>query len=130
MTAPVVIDLPFPPSVNAIWRSTVSKKGKPQVYLNPAYKAWKRECDGILMATRPRPRVRGHFSAVIHLAEKRRRKNTDADNRIKGVLDWLQRAGVIDNDALADEVAVYWADTTDGCSVFLFQLSLNIPEAA
>ena len=124
MPSPTVLHLPFPPSVNRIWR--ISMKGKrPSVYLDKKYEAWKRECDGLLMAMRPRPRVPGHFSAVIHLDERRRRTNTDADNRIKPVLDWLQRAGVIDNDALADDVTAYWADTTDGCTVALFPLAME-----
>ncbi len=113
--------LPYPPSVNRIWRQG-KKPG--HVYLDPKYRAWKREAGLMIMAQRrEQGRVSGHFKAFISLAERRRRKNTDVDNRLKAVLDALQAGGVIENDALCDEVGGVWADTTDGCSVSLFEVA-------
>lgn len=114
------INLPFPPSVNRIWRSRTGANGKPAYYLDKRYATWKRVCDNTLMATRPRPQVRGHFTASITLSDTKRRG--DADNRAKAILDWLQSAGVIENDSLADAVSIGWGYAPEGCCVRLYQV--------
>lgn len=103
----ITINLPWPPSVNRIWRQG---KRKGSVYLDPKYKAWRDEADKVIMASRSQigPMITGRFTAFITLDETMRRKNTDADNRTKCVLDALQRMRVIENDALADRVDVSW----------------------
>lgn len=113
-----VINLPFPPSVNRIWRSRRGHNGKPTFYLDRRYETWKRACDNLLMMHRREWRpIAGRFSAIIILSEGRRRG--DADNRVKGVLDWLQRANLIENDSLADSVTVRWGYAPEGCRVHL-----------
>lgn len=115
----VTINLSFPPSVNRIWRSRTGHNGKPQFYLSPRYASWKRDNDNRVMAMRPRPRVKGRFSATITLSDKKRRANSDADNRVKAILDFLQRAEIIENDSLADAVTVRWGYAPDGVRVVL-----------
>jgi Holliday junction resolvase RusA-like endonuclease len=115
---PITIDLPFPPSVNEIWRTRRSREPgkKTQYYRSPVYQAWLAESDATLMAMRPRPKkVVGHFTVRITLDQTRRRG--DADNRNKGVLDWLQRAGLIENDSKADDVSIGWGEAPIGCRV-------------
>lgn len=114
------IHCPMPPSVNAIWRSGRSKSGKKQFYSSDRYKTWKRVFDNIIMAMVPRPRIEGRFYVSIVLNEKRRRG--DADNRVKAVLDALQRCGIIEDDKLADSVSVRWGHAPEGCSIFLYPL--------
>ncbi len=118
MTTAVELSLPFPPSVNRIWRSRRGHNGKPTFYLDRRYETWKRVCDNLLMATRPRPRVTGPFTISITLHEAKRRG--DADNRVKAVLDWLQRGGVIENDSLADTVSISWGYAPEGCCVRIY----------
>lgn len=116
----MTLDLPFPPSLNSIWRSRRGHKtGKPAFYLDGAYKAWKREADALAMAQKPLPRVPGAFAATVVLSAGKRRSNTDADNRVKVVLDWLQRAGCIDNDSKAERITVQWGEAPEGCRVTL-----------
>lgn len=113
----ITIALPFPPSVNRIWRSRTGANGKPSFYLDTRYATWKRVCDSEFMALRPKPKVAGNFGLVLILNEKKRKSNTDADNRMKAVLDWLQRVKVVENDALADAVEVRWGYAPEGCRI-------------
>lgn len=112
----VVIDCPMPPSVNRLWRNRV---GRSKPYISYRYAKWKRHFDSVIMATIPRPKMPGRFVASIILDERKRRHNSDADNRIKALLDALQRCEVIENDALATSVTVRWGPA-DGCRVYLY----------
>lgn len=111
--------LPFPPSLNRIWRTRVGHNGKPQVYLDRRYETWKRHCDNLCMATgwHKKP-LHGAFTVIITLDSRHRRG--DADNRVKAPLDWLQRAGIIDNDRKADSCTVRWGYAPEGCRIELF----------
>ncbi len=113
---PLVLELPFPPSVNSIWRARRSPGGgKPMFYLDHKYKAWKLQCDGLYMATRPKTRFRTAVRVEITL--DRSRKRGDADNRIKSVQDWLQRAQIVANDSQVEDVRARWGIAPTGCHV-------------
>ena len=115
----VSLSLPMPPSVNALWRARRGASGKPQFYLDRRYATWKRVADNIIMATRPKPRIRGHFAIYIVLDDRKRRG--DADNRAKALLDTLQRAGVIEDDKLANHVSIGWGPA-NGCHVSIVSI--------
>ena len=105
---PTVLALPFPPSVNAMWRY-----GRERVYKSKSYAAWIEAADAAMMTTRPKPKpVHGHFTIDLSLPATKRGRS-DVDNRLKAILDWLQRVELIDNDRFCDEAAVSWADTTE-----------------
>ncbi len=110
----MILDLPMPPSVNRIWRRGRGKV----VYLDPKYRAWRKEADALAMFRDwRRKRNKGPFMcSIVHNAAKRR---GDADNRIKAVLDWLQRAEIIENDSLAEFVSAEWGNAPEGCRVTL-----------
>lgn len=113
--ADFTIHCPMPPSLNSIWRARRGAKGKPSFYLSRRYETWKRVFDNIILATRPKPRVTGHFTVAVTLNESKRRG--DADNRLKGLLDALQRAGIVENDKLADRVTIGWGYAPQGCAI-------------
>lgn len=119
MTRPLEVEFSLPPSANRLWRSRVTKSGKPSVYRDPAYKAWVDECCWLVAAMKPRPKVVGPFTARIILDAGRARKGSDLDNRIKPALDALQHAGVIEDDSKAVRVEVVWGDAPKGCRVVL-----------
>jgi len=107
----VTIDLPFPPSVNRLWRSTKSGKH----YRSPRYQTWF-QAAGIEI-NRQRPgKVLGQFSVLLQLGRPDRR-GRDLDNLMKPVLDILEHYGVIENDNLAQHVAIHWSDTIKGAHV-------------
>jgi Holliday junction resolvase RusA-like endonuclease len=102
----IKLNLPFPPSVNSIWKH---RKGG-GVYLDPKYRAWKREADGCFMQQRKTcgPSITGKFNAILWFDESRRRSNTDLDNRIKVCLDAVQRFGLVVNDSHLDKLDAQW----------------------
>jgi Holliday junction resolvase RusA-like endonuclease len=114
----LTIRLPFPPSANRLWRAG---KTKGKFYIDPSYAAWRLEAQrAFLMQKRELgPSVHGGFQAFITLDEKKRKKASDADNRVKAVLDFLQKMELIKNDKDADRVCVSWGPV-DGCSVTVF----------
>lgn len=92
----IVLDLPFPPSVNDLWtiRRGVGKK----LRRSDAYEQWIHMADATTMELRqyPKHKIHGPFSIHVALAEG---PKCDADNvSFKAPLDWLQSRDVIRND--------------------------------
>lgn len=108
----VTLELPFPPSVNAIWLRGKPRGGKRKgnVYLNPKYTAWQQEAWPAIIAARRNGcgRLWGRFTANITLDDRQRKGRIDCDNRVKVCLDFLQKMMVIDDDSQADSVTVQW----------------------
>lgn len=120
---PIILDLPMPPSTNQIWRARRNGRGgKPGFYLDPKYVAWKLECDGCYWASalRVREPLEGAFRLTVTLDRDRMRG--DADNRIKPVQDWLQRAGIVLNDNQIKDVRAHWGTAPKGCRILLESL--------
>ena len=61
--------------------------------------------------------VDGPFHATITIDRSKRKKNEDIDNRIKAILDFLERAALIENDSLAETVTIRWGHAPEGASV-------------
>lgn len=109
----IVLHLPYPPSINRIWRaSAVIKSGSQKVHLAPTYKAWKQEADALLMTQRGwmMHRITGLFSLDLALCPPKGQQRGDLDNRIKAALDFLQRVTVIANDKHCQLICAYWVE--------------------
>jgi Holliday junction resolvase RusA-like endonuclease len=103
-----VIDLPFPISVNNIW-----KKGPKGFYLSAPYSKWIEAADQLFVMNKigPLRTIEGKFIAVIELhATGKKRKTSDCDNLAKVCLDYAQRTRLIENDRLAQWVTIGWVD--------------------
>ena len=114
----VMLDLPFPVSVNALYRIV---NGRP--VLSPAYRKWRKDADKLFLAQKrtvigKSGRIYGHYMIFITLDESRRRQDTD--NSAKCVLDALQMWGVTGNDKLCDEVCIGWGYAPEGCRVSIY----------
>lgn len=110
----VTIHCPLPPSVNRLWRNRKDRKAP---YLDRRYATWKRVFDSIIMATVPRPKIGGSFIAVITLDRDKLHGNSDIDNRVKALMDALQKTKVIENDKLAESLTVRKGHAPEGCRV-------------
>jgi crossover junction endodeoxyribonuclease RusA len=125
-----VLDLPFPPTVNSIWR-TIMVKGKPRHLLSKKYREWKDACDAKFWVAGwaqgwakegIQTPIRTPVDVAIVLNRSKRRGDTD--NRIKPCLDWLQRSGVIANDSLVENVSAGWGDVPDGVRITITPASV------
>ena len=121
----ITLDLPMPPSTNQIWR----RSAKTGMHLSKDYKAWKVQCDRHLVMTRTYPKgctIHGPCEAHILLNIEAARAGSDADNRIKALMDYLQRIELIDNDNLVMKYIIEWAKPSAapvGCRVSLTELA-------
>lgn len=108
----VSLHLPFPPSVNALW-----KRGKTGMYRSPRYMGWLNEAGKELELQRP-GMIEGSYVIAIELERKEGRRR-DADNLAKAIGDLLTAHGVIEDDSLAEAVVILWSPKVKGCRVAL-----------
>jgi crossover junction endodeoxyribonuclease RusA len=108
----VTLELPYPPSVNSIWRRGKTRSGKSVTYLCPKYKAWKLQAGKWFDLQKSEKTVGtpivGPYEVHMTFSIKKRRKNTDLDNRIKAVGDALQAFGLIENDSKCEDLKATW----------------------
>lgn len=96
--------LPYPPSVNAIWRPAGNR-----IISTDTARAYRQRCaEEIMVQKVPRHHraIRGRLALhmlVITPASTRRR---DLDNVLKATLDAIQRCGVIEDDESFDRILV------------------------
>ena len=109
---PVVMTLPWPPTVNTYWRSVggrvlISKNGREY-----------RQAVAELAAAEDWPKFGAQRVSVrieAWMPDKRRR---DLDNLLKSLLDSLTHAGVLDDDSQIDWLAIWRAPLIGGmCKV-------------
>ena len=107
----IVLDLPFPVSVNAIWGA----RNGGGVRRTAHYVRWLEAADMHVMATKqyPRRKIQGPFAIQIALSDDR---GGDGDNYIKVCLDWLQSRDVIPNDKLCRKGAWEWVPPAEAPS--------------
>lgn len=104
--------LPFPISANRLWR-----KSRKVIHISQEYKSWKIEAEGWYMQQKKNTtRIPGHFTYHLTLDQTRRAVARDGDNRVKCVLDFLQRMDRIEDDKLADSGVWEWGNV-DGCII-------------
>ncbi len=102
--------LPFPPSVNDMLFN-MPGHGRPKT---TAYRAWLKEAGQALDAQKPTA-VAGRVNVDIDLDDRRQ---GDADNRAKPILDLLSAHGVFPNDSkkYVRRVSIGW-ESLSGCQV-------------
>lgn len=104
----IELTLPWPPTVNTYWRqwqgrTLISKQGR-------EYRA--AVADQVLIQ-----RGAKHIDHAVRVdiqAFRPDRRRRDLDNLLKAVLDSLVHAGVMEDDALIEDLRIYWADEVGG----------------
>lgn len=125
----IILDLPFPPSTNSIWRIAKQHGPRGNVYLNKSYRNWKSKADTAILANRQYPRdnkIIGPFEVAIYLSlDERGKRRVDGDNRIKAILDWCQSRAIIADDCDCQKGRWEWVPAAEaplGCRVHLRSL--------
>ena len=101
----IALELPYPPSLWALYRGWGKGRNKTE-----RYKAWLRSAGNEILATPQEQRqpVKGKF--VLYVAAGRPDKRPrDLDNLLKATCDLLAAHGLIDNDRFAESITVAWA---------------------
>lgn len=109
----MTITLPWPPSVNAMWRSPRSGALAGRTLLSATGRAYRRD---VCAAIGQRSPFAGPLRVVIEarMPDKRRR---DLDNIPKAVLDAMTHAGVWSDDSQIDDLRVWRSRQMGGCVV-------------
>jgi len=110
------LELPWPPSVNAYWRSVMAGgRGRRccRVLLSREGRAYRREACARLAAFRRDRPLTGRLDVRVDLRAPTRRL-LDIDNRIKALLDAMQHAGVYRDDGQIDRLLIERGPVTRG----------------
>lgn len=108
----IMLQLPMPPSANAMWIRTRRGMAK-----SPAYKQWLKEAGWKAILQHPRP-LKGAYKLTIR-AERPKNRSRDCDNLIKPVNDLLQSLALVENDKYCDEPAAKWVTAMVGITVLV-----------
>lgn len=85
--------LPFPPSVNAIWRSSGGRYNK--VFRSKKYREWEKSCPPLILAEGGMIDAPCHVVYRFYLPDKRKR---DLSNFVKAPEDYLLSQCVLEDD--------------------------------
>lgn len=115
MTDPIKIDLPFPVSLNTMYRN-VPRKGRAKT---TRYKKWIKEAGLVLMSQRPGS-IKGNYALQIHIG---RGRAVDLDNTVKCISDLLVTHNVVDDDSKMDYLEVVRAGDGLWARVWISEMS-------
>jgi crossover junction endodeoxyribonuclease RusA len=96
------LTLPFPPSVNRLWRF-----GKGRMYRSKTYEVWRKEALWECRIQAQNKQISGAYRLTL-LAVKPDKRRRDIGNLEKSVSDILQEAGIIVDDCLCEWIEARW----------------------
>lgn len=108
----IELNIPFPPSANALWRSNRGRVHKSRRYVD-----WLLEA-GLKVKSQHPGKIEGQYKISIQAVrpDKRRR---DLDNVLKPTSDLLKSLGVIEDDHLCELITARWVTYGEGIYVRL-----------
>ena len=109
----IAINLPFPVSLNAIYRN-VPGRGRVKT---ERYRTWLQAAGWDIKQQKPE-RIKGPYQITMLVQRKDKRKR-DLSNLIKGVSDLLVTHQIIEDDSLEQRVVMEWSADIEGCRVVL-----------
>ena len=105
----MVIELPYPPSVNHCWRRV-----GPRTLISREGRAFRRNVCALLRGNGPRKPPAGGRIALCMDAFPPDRRRRDLDNTMKAICDSLEHAGVYEDDSQIDLLIVRRREPTKG----------------
>lgn len=120
--------LPTPPSVNKLWRPTITKGRKGQTFASlkkrPAYKAWLRQAGLEIMVQRGKQkRMRDDVGIKALYVIERPKALRDLDNYLKALNDALVEFHVIVDDSLIEHIDARFDSTVKGVIIYLEEVA-------
>ena len=104
----MIIELPFPPSVNTYWRMFQNR-----MIISKAGRQYREAALAMLKAQGFQKRLEGKLVVSIEAFRPDNRVR-DVDNYLKAPLDALTHAGVYSDDSQICDLRIYWADEKGG----------------
>jgi crossover junction endodeoxyribonuclease RusA len=122
------LTLPYPPTVNHYWQTTVVKRGRrhvPHIYISEEGDKYRRRVKAILGGV---PKLEGmvRVSIVVQPPDNRKR---DLDNVLKCLLDSLTHAGLWVDDSQVGDLRILRGSPATGGLVDLL-VTDDLPEPA
>jgi crossover junction endodeoxyribonuclease RusA len=110
----IILSLPFPPSVNSLWRST--KGGK--VYRSAKYMEWRKLA---MWQIAGQVRGRRHLGAykLTILAVRPDKRKRDLGNLEKAVSDILVSQNIVEDDSMCEWLEIKWVEKGPSCKVII-----------
>ena len=96
----ILLTLPFPVSVNAMYKNIRKGRAKSQRYMT-----WARSAGWSIKEQKPEP-IKGWYTLTLVLHEKDKRRR-DPDNFVKAVSDLLVTHNLIDDDCMCADLQVH-----------------------
>lgn len=110
----IELQIPFPPSVNSMWRTPRSGPLAGRTMLSEDGRRYRRAVADAVLVARAGRQFRQRLAVTIEARMPDRRKR-DLDNLPKAVLDGLTHAGVWLDDGQIDDLRVWRSDRMGGC---------------
>lgn len=105
LSVPVKIQIPYPVSVNTMYRNV---RGKGRVKTKK-YIDWVKEAERRLWGMHWKERIHIYGKVQIHIKVKRPdKRKRDIDNLAKGILDFLTFQNIIDDDSNVEKLIIEW----------------------
>jgi len=104
----MILTLPWPPTVNSYWRQYQGR-----VLISAKGREYRRAVADQVQIQHAAKHI-DHAVRVTIEAFRPDRRRRDLDNLLKAVLDAMVHAGVMDDDALIEDLRIYWAKSVGG----------------
>ena len=114
----IELSLPFPPSVNALWRSN-----RGRVHKSERYVKWLRDAGYIALSQHPGGII-GKYKISIQ-AKRPDKRRRDLDNLLKPLSDLLVSVGVIEDDSDCEMISARWVTVGEGVVVRVERVGLE-----
>ena len=114
----ITLVLPFPPSVNRLWRAT--KEGR--VYRSPKYVEWRKLAMWQIAGQAKGKKHLGPYKLTIHAVKPDKRRR-DLGNLEKAVSDILVSQNIVEDDSLCEWLEVRWVESGPQCKITIEALA-------
>lgn len=110
----ITLVLPFPPSVNLLWRAT--KDGK--VYRSAKYMEWRKLAMWQIAGQAKGQKHIGAYKLTI-LAVRPDKRKRDLGNLEKAISDILVSQNLVEDDSLCEWLEVKWVEAGPQCKIII-----------